>query len=108
MGGFTPYEKCKLLCIRLLQFHPHPDTVYHPEIVYQIGNVSSRHRIDKSIIFAIKQAHYYEDLSKFASIMLQLKNSIDFDLEAMVKGINNYNHFAIRRNTALRRELKRG
>ena len=30
--------------------------------------------------------------------MLQLKNSIDFDLEAMVKGINNYNHFAIRRN----------
>ena len=40
--------------------------------------------------------------------MLQLKNSIDFDLEAMVKGINNYNHFAIRRNTALQRELKRG
>ena len=28
MGGFTPYKKCKLLCIRLLQFHTHPDTVY--------------------------------------------------------------------------------
>ena len=31
MGGFTPYEKCKSLCIRLLQFHPRPDTLYRPE-----------------------------------------------------------------------------
>ena len=22
MGGFTPYEKCNMLCINRLQFHP--------------------------------------------------------------------------------------
>ena len=36
MGGFTPYEKCKLLCIRLLRFHPHLDTLYRPEKIVTI------------------------------------------------------------------------